>query len=84
MILYVILWISFILSRWRIGLAYLMRAIMGHGNEKLFKLNWKEETIDIYNIFSLICISLYVMYLCYVSFPGLEYRTGTTATLYLD
>jgi len=84
MILYVILWMSFILSSWRIGLAYLMRAIVGHRNDRRFKINWKAETIDIGNIFSLICISLYVMYLCYVSCHGLEYRTGTIATLYLD
>jgi hypothetical protein len=75
---------SFILSSWRIGLAYLMRAIVGHRNEKQFKINWKAEAIDIGNIFSLIYIYLYVMYLCYVSCHGLEYGTGTTATLYLD
>jgi hypothetical protein len=46
---------------------YLMRAIMGYRNGRRFKLNWKEKTIDIDNIFSLICIYLYVMYLCYVS-----------------
>jgi len=83
-VLTLILWMSFILSSWRIGLAYLIKAIVGHMNDKWFKLNWKEETIDIDNMFSLVCMYLYVMYLCYVSCHGLEYRTSTTTTLYLD
>lgn len=62
----------------------LMRAIMGYRKDRGVQFNGEAEAIDIGNIFSLICISLNLMYLYYVSCRGLEYKTSTTAALYLE
>lgn len=61
-----------------------MRCIVGHSIDRRVKLNVEANTIDVDSIFSLICISLYVKYLYYVSCHGPEYKTCNTAELYLD
>lgn len=61
-----------------------MRGLGGHRIDRSVKLNGEADAIDVDSIFSLICISLYVKYLYYVSCHGSEYKTGYTAELYLD